>query len=116
MNATNCLFCRVVAKEIPGQIVYEDEELVAFSDINPQAPLHVLIVPRRHIGTLNDLAPADDALVGSMFRAAAALAKQHGYADRGYRTVFNCNREAGQSVFHIHLHLLAGRGLAWPPG
>jgi histidine triad (HIT) family protein len=113
---SDCLFCKIIAGQIPGSVVYQDEQLFAFKDINPQAPLHVLILPRRHIATLNDLTPADDALVGSMFRAAAALAKEHGYADRGYRTVFNTNREAGQSVFHIHLHLLAGRGLAWPPG
>jgi histidine triad (HIT) family protein len=112
----DCLFCKIAAKEIPGQIVHEDDAVVAFKDVNGQAPLHVLIVPRRHIATLNDLAPADDALVGSMFRTAAALAKEHGYAERGYRTVFNCNRDAGQSVFHIHLHLLAGRALSWPPG
>ena len=113
---SDCLFCKIIAGQIPGSVVYEDEQLFAFKDINPQAPLHVLILPRRHIATLNDLGPGDDALVGSMFRAAAALAKEHGYADRGYRTVFNTNREAGQSVFHIHLHLLAGRSLAWPPG
>jgi histidine triad (HIT) family protein len=112
----DCLFCRIVAGEIPGNFVYTDDTMVAFRDINPQAPLHVLIVPRRHIATLNDLSAADDALVGSLFRCAAALAKQHGYDERGYRTVFNCNREAGQTVFHIHLHLLAGRGLGWPPG
>src|SRR4051812_47058405 len=112
----DCLFCKIIAGEIPAKLVYEDTDLIAFSDINPQAPLHALFVPRRHIATLNDLTPADDALVGSMFRAAGSLAQQHGYADRGYRTVFNCNREAGQSVFHIHLHLLAGRGLTWPPG
>lgn len=112
----HCLFCKIIAKDIPGQIVHEDDELMAFRDINAQAPLHVLIVPKRHIATLNELAPGDDALVGSMFRRAAALAAEHGYAERGYRTVFNCNREAGQTVFHIHLHLLAGRSLAWPPG
>jgi histidine triad (HIT) family protein len=110
------LFCKIVAGEIPGAMVYQDDSLVAFKDINPQAPLHVLIVPRRHISTLNDLTPGDDELIGSMFRTAAALAEQHGYAGRGYRAVFNCNREAGQTVFHIHLHLLAGRGLGWPPG
>ena len=115
-RSPDCLFCKVIAREIPGQIVFEDEELLAFRDINPQAPLHVLIVPKRHIATLNDLAPSDDTLVGALFRRAAALAKEHGYAERGYRTVFNCNREAGQSVFHIHLHVLAGRALAWPPG
>ena len=113
---TDCLFCKIVAGEIPARLVHEDADLIAFADINPQAPLHALIVPRRHIATLNDLTPADDALVGSMFRAAAALARQHGYADRGYRAVFNCNSEAGQTVFHLHLHVLAGRGLAWPPG
>ena len=113
---SDCLFCKIIAREIPGQIVFEDDDVVVLKDINPQAPLHLLIVPRRHIATLNDLAPGDDALVGSMFRRAAALAKQHGYAERGYRTVFNTNREAGQSVFHIHLHLLAGRALTWPPG
>lgn len=112
----DCLFCRVIAREIPGQVVFEDDELLAFKDINPQAPLHVLIVPKRHIATLNDLTPGDDVLIGKMFRRAAVLAKDAGYADRGYRTVFNCNREAGQSVFHIHLHVLGGRGLAWPPG
>ena len=112
----DCLFCKVIAREIPGQIIYEDDTLMAFTDINPQAPLHALIVPRRHIATLNDLEPEDDGLVGSMFRRAAALAREHGYAERGYRTVFNCNREAGQSVFHIHLHVLGGRPLTWPPG
>jgi histidine triad (HIT) family protein len=113
---TGCLFCRIVAGEIPASIVYQDDRLVAFKDINPQAPLHVLIVPRRHIATLNDLSVEDDELVGSLFRRAAAIAKKHGYDESGYRTVFNTNREAGQTVFHIHLHLLAGRGLHWPPG
>ena len=113
---TDCVFCKIIAGQIPGSLVYEDQDVAAFRDINPQAPLHVLIVPRRHIATLNDLTQADDAVVGSMFRAAAALAKRHGCADRGYRTVFNTNREAGQTVFHIHLHLLGGRALGWPPG
>jgi histidine triad (HIT) family protein len=113
---SDCLFCKIVAGSIPAGLIHQDDELIAFSDINPQAPLHALIVPRRHIPTLNDLGPADDGLVGSMFRTAAALAKERGYAERGYRTVFNCNREAGQSVFHIHLHLLAGRAMHWPPG
>jgi len=113
---SDCLFCKIIGGQIPGQFVHQDDRLVAIRDVNPQAPLHVLIMPRQHIATLNDLAPADDALVGAMNRAAAAIAKEHGYADRGYRTVFNCNREAGQTVFHIHLHLLAGRGLTWPPG
>jgi histidine triad (HIT) family protein len=113
---TDCLFCKIVAGQIPAAVIYEDTDLVAFTDISPQAPMHVLIVPRRHIATLNDLGPDEDRLAGSMLRTAAALAKEHGYADRGYRAVFNCNREAGQTVFHLHLHLLAGRGLGWPPG
>ncbi len=112
----SCLFCKIAAGEIPATLVYQDDTLVAFKDINPQAPLHVLVIPRRHVATLNDLSAGDDALVGSMQRAAAAIAKEHGYAERGFRTVMNCNAEAGQTVFHIHLHLLAGRGLVWPPG
>jgi histidine triad (HIT) family protein len=112
----DCLFCRIVEGKVPAKIVYKDEQLVAFSDINPQAPMHVLIVPRRHVATLNDLSVEDDALVGQMLRRAAALARENGYAERGYRTVFNCNSEAGQTVFHIHMHVLAGRGLTWPPG
>ena len=112
----DCLFCKIVSGDIPGSIVYRDEHLVAFKDINPQAPLHALIVPRRHIATLNDLVGEDDDLVGEMVRRAAAIAREHGYADRGYRTVFNCNAEAGQSVFHIHLHVLGGRAMSWPPG
>jgi histidine triad (HIT) family protein len=113
---TDCLFCKIVSGDLPAKLIHQDDELVAFTDINPQAPLHVLIVPRRHIATLNDLAPGDDGLVGSMLRTAAAIAGEHGYADRGYRTIVNCNREAGQTVFHIHLHLLAGRSFHWPPG
>jgi histidine triad (HIT) family protein len=113
---TDCLFCKIIAGEIKGAIAYQDNDLVAIKDINPQAPLHVLIVPRRHIPTINDLEPEDDHLVGTLLRTAAALAKEHGYAESGYRTVFNCNADAGQTVFHIHLHVLGGRGLTWPPG
>lgn len=113
---SDCLFCRIIRKEIPASIVYEDERLVAFNDINPQAPMHVLIVPKRHIDSLNALAPGDDALVGEMVRRAAALAREKGYGDRGFRTLLNTNAEAGQTVFHIHLHVLAGRPLHWPPG
>ena len=111
-----CLFCRAIAGEVPASIVYQDDELLAIRDTNPQAPLHLLIIPRKHISTLNDLEAADDAIVGSMVRRAALLAREHGIDGRGYRTVFNCNREAGQSIYHIHLHLLGGRGLGWPPG
>ncbi len=113
---SDCLFCKIVSGDIPGAIVYKDDRLVAFKDINPQAPMHVLIVPRRHIATLNDLRPEDDGLIGEMVRRAAALAGEQGYADSGYRTVLNCNEGAGQSVFHIHLHVLGGRRLGWPPG
>lgn len=113
---SDCLFCRIVAREIPAKIAWEDDVTIAIEDINPQAPLHLLIIPKAHIATLNDLSPAQDALVGEMTRRAAALAKERGFGDRGFRTVFNTNREAGQTVFHIHLHLLAGRSLGWPPG
>ena len=113
---SDCLFCRVVAGEIPAKVVFQDEHLVAFQDINPQAPMHVLIVPRRHVATLNDLSGTDDALVGEMVRRAASIASEQGHAQRGYRTVFNCNADAGQTVFHIHLHVLGGRPMTWPPG
>jgi histidine triad (HIT) family protein len=112
----SCLFCRIVAGEIPSKIAYQDDVLVAFHDVNPQAPVHVLIVPRKHIATLNDVTPEDEALIGRMQTRAAALARELGIAERGYRTVFNCNSEAGQTVFHIHLHLVGGRPMAWPPG
>ena len=113
---SDCLFCKIIAGQIPGSIVFQDDTLVAFKDINPQAPTHVLVVPRRHIPTLNDLGPGDDSLVGEMIRRGAAIATEHGHAERGYRTVFNCNADAGQTVFHIHLHVLGGRRLGWPPG
>jgi len=112
----SCLFCKIVTGEIPAKRVHEDDELLAFEDIKPEAPVHVLIVPKRHIATLNDLNSGDDAIVGSMIRLAARLAKDRGVDTAGYRTVFNCNSHAGQTVFHIHLHLLAGRRLGWPPG
>ncbi len=113
---SDCLFCRMVAGEIPVKKLFEDDDLIAIEDINPQAPMHVLLIPKTHIATLNDLAPEHDTLIGRLLRRASALAKERGYADRGFRTIFNTNREAGQSVFHIHLHLLAGRSLGWPPG
>jgi len=112
----DCLFCRIIAGTIPATLVHQDEHLVAFRDINPQAPMHVLIVPRRHVASLNELTESDDQIVGEMVRRAAAIARSNGFADRGYRTVFNCNAEAGQTVFHIHLHVLGGRPLTWPPG
>ena len=112
----SCLFCKIVAGEIPASKVFEDDQLIAFNDINPQAPMHVLVVPKRHLATLNDLAAGDDALVGEMVRRAAAIAKENGFDGPGYRTVFNCNAQAGQTVFHLHLHVLGGRTMTWPPG
>lgn len=112
----SCLFCRIIAGERPARFVHQDGNLVAIEDINPQAPVHVLVIPRRHVATLNDLAREDGELVGEMIRRAALIAKDRGIDQSGYRTVFNCNRGAGQSVFHIHLHLLGGRRLGWPPG
>jgi histidine triad (HIT) family protein len=112
----SCLFCRIIAGEIPGKFLYQDDRMVVLQDVNPQAPLHALVIPRKHVATLNDLLPEDDGLVGEMFRRAAVVAREQGVADSGYRAVFNCNRGAGQTVFHIHLHLLGGRPLAWPPG
>ena len=114
--ADDCLFCKIVTGEIPASIVYRDDRIVAFNDINPQAPLHALVVPTRHIATLNALSADDDALVGEVVRRAGIIAKDKGFEAYGYRTVFNTNAAAGQTVFHIHLHLLAGRKFTWPPG
>ncbi len=112
----DCLFCRIIAGAEPATKLYEDDEIVAIQDTVPQAPLHALVLPRRHIPTLNDLSPEDDELIGKMMRAAATLAREKGVADRGYRTLFNCNRDALQSIFHIHLHVIGGRRMGWPPG
>jgi histidine triad (HIT) family protein len=110
------LFSKIIAGEIPASIVHEDDEIVAFRDINPQAPQHVLIVPRREIATINDLSAADAALVGRMVLVAQRLAREFGIAESGYRLVMNCNRDGGQTVDHIHIHLLGGRPMGWPPG
>jgi histidine triad (HIT) family protein len=112
----DCLFCKIIAREIPATILYEDDRVVVIQDVNPQAPLHVLILPRKHIATLNELTPIDDTLIGEMTRRAGTVARERGFHERGYRTVFNCNRDAGQTVSHVHLHLLAGRSMSWPPG
>ena len=112
----DCLFCKIIARQIPASIVYEDDHILAFNDINPEGPTHVLLVPKRHIATLNDLAAGDDQIVGELVRRSAAIAKERGIDAGGFRTVFNTNSDAGQSVFHIHLHLIGGRSLAWPPG
>jgi histidine triad (HIT) family protein len=109
-----CIFCRIVRREIPSSIVYESDECVAFRDVNPQAPVHLLVVPRTHVASLN--ATSDAELVGRLSIVAAELAKREGIAESGYRTVVNTNADAGQTVFHIHLHLLGGRAMGWPPG
>jgi histidine triad (HIT) family protein len=113
---SDCLFCKFAGGEIPVDFIYEDDDVVAFKDINPQAPYHALVIPRRHIATLNDLESGDAELVGKMFLAAKRITADAGIAADGYRTVFNCNRAAGQEVFHIHLHVLGGRAMRWPPG
>ncbi|MEX0892636.1 MAG: histidine triad nucleotide-binding protein [Gemmatimonadota bacterium] len=116
MSTDGCIFCKIVAGEIPAEVVWEDEEALAFRDIDPRAPTHVLVIPRRHIPAVNALEEADAALVGRLFLGARAVARAEGVADAGYRLVMNNGAGAGQSVDHIHLHLLAGRALAWPPG
>jgi len=112
----NCLFCRIVKKEIPSKIVYEDERVLAFEDINPQAPIHILVIPKKHISTSLEIKSDDNELVGYMFQVANKIAKEKNIAERGFRLLMNCNRESGQTVFHIHLHLLGGRIMHWPPG
>ena len=111
---TDCLFCKIVKKEVPASIVAENGHCIAFRDINPQAPTHILVIPRQHVASLNEL--KDPAVIGQMHHMAAQLAKTEGLAERGYRTVINTNADAGQTVFHIHLHLLGGRRMTWPPG
>ncbi len=110
------LFLKIIDREIPAEIVHEDDEVIAFRDINPKAPLHVLIVPKKRIRTINDISEDDEKVVGKLFSVARQIAGQEGYSDEGYRVVMNCNAAAGQTVFHIHLHLLAGRAFTWPPG
>ncbi len=111
-----CLFCEIVAGRIPSRVAYQDETVLAFHDIRPEAPVHVLLIPKKHITSLLDLQPGDDALVGSLVRRARDLAQELGLSERGFRLVFNAGADAGYSVFHIHLHLLGGRSLGWPPG
>ena len=113
---TDCLFCKMASGEIKPDIVFEDDDVLAFRDINPQAPTHVLIIPKKHIASINDIQSEDEALVGKLYKAAKTIAKQEGFSEKGYRVVMNCGEDAGQTVFHIHLHLLGGRQLTWPPG
>ncbi len=110
----SCLFCRIANHEVPAKMVHDDDRVIAFHDINPQAPVHVLVVPRKHIPTLNDVSTDDAALLAHILAVASSIAEQMGVAQKGYRTIFNVNAEAGQSVFHLHLHLIGGRRLSWP--
>jgi histidine triad (HIT) family protein len=110
------LFLKIIAREIPADIVFENDDVLAFRDLNPQAPLHVLIIPKIHIATINDMQQHDAELFGKLFLAAREIAAEHGFAEDGYRVVMNCNAAAGQTVFHVHLHLLGGREFSWPPG
>ncbi|HEY4491034.1 MAG TPA: histidine triad nucleotide-binding protein [Acidobacteriota bacterium] len=111
-----CIFCKIIKREIPSKIVYEDEEVVGFEDVHPQAPTHILLVPRTHVATLNDVDAEHQSLLGALMLAGVAVAKDRKISSSGYRLVINTNRGAGQSVFHVHLHLLGGRSMAWPPG
>jgi histidine triad (HIT) family protein len=111
-----CLFCKIVKKEIPAKILFEDEHLVAFSDVNPQAPTHALVIPKRHMVSLSEATPADAELLGRMLIAAQRVAREAGISDSGWRMVVNNGSHAGQSVFHVHAHVLGGRAMAWPPG
>ena len=110
------LFLKIISREIPADIVYESDDVLAFMDVNPQAPLHVLIIPKTHIRTINDMQTSDTELFGKLFLAAREIAIEQGVAEDGYRVVMNCNSAAGQTVFHVHLHLLGGRKFGWPPG
>ena len=116
MANDECLFCKILAGEIPADIIYESDSAVAFRDINPQAPTHAVIIPRKHIPTINDIEAEDQSIVGSLFTAARQIAAKEGHDEAGYRVAMNCNAAAGQTVFHIHLHLLGGRSFTWPPG
>jgi histidine triad (HIT) family protein len=113
---TDCIFCRIVAGEVPAPVIFATDSVLAFHDMNPAAPHHILVIPRRHIATLGDAVPEDRELLGDMMLAGAEVARQLGFEKNGYRTVLNCNRDGGQSVYHIHLHVLGGRNLSWPPG
>ncbi|MFQ5707309.1 MAG: histidine triad nucleotide-binding protein [bacterium] len=112
----NCIFCNIVARKVPANILYDDDHVVAFKDLNPQAPVHVLIVPKEHIATVNDLDANDHSKMGKLVHVAKLLAEKLGIAQKGFRLVLNCNPAGGQSVYHIHLHLLGGRSMRWPPG
>lgn len=112
---SDTIFTKIINKEIPAEILYEDDQALAFKDINPQAPIHFLVIPKKLIATINDIGEEDEAVVGHLYRVAAQIAAEQGFAEQGYRTVMNCNEYGGQTVYHIHLHVLAGKPLGWPP-
>lgn len=116
MSEQNCIFCRIVAGELPAEIIYQDEQCIAFRDTNPQAPTHALVIPRDHMESLDDAAKRDESSLGHLMRVAARVANDEGLSETGYRTVINTGAGAGQSVFHLHIHVLGGRSLSWPPG
>jgi len=116
LSGGDCLFCRIVAGEIPSEKVYEDEHVTAFKDIHPQAPVHILVIPNRHIPSLAEMSPADKELFGHLLFAVKEIAAASGLSERGYRLVVNCGKDAGQAVSHVHFHLLGGRQMGWPPG
>jgi histidine triad (HIT) family protein len=111
-----CIFCEIAAKKLPARIIHEDEHVIAFEDINPKAPVHALVIPKKHISTNLDIEPGDNMLIGHLFQVANQIVKDKGVAERGFRLVMNCNADSGQTVFHIHLHVLGGRLMSWPPG
>ncbi len=116
MSDQGCIFCKIVAGELPADIVYQDDEVLAFRDINPVAPTHILIIPKQHLATANEFSAENQLLIGKLMLTASHLARKLGFSENGYRLAMNCNHDAGQTVYHIHLHLLAGRHFTWPPG
>lgn len=112
----NCIFCRIVRKEIPSRIIYEDDMVLAFEDIAPQSPIHILVIPKKHYSTVLDISEEDKELIGHIFMVINKIAKQKGFDEKGFRVVMNCNSQGGQTVFHVHFHILAGRQMHWPPG
>ncbi len=116
MSSPDCVFCKITTGAIEADIIYQTDQVIGFRDVNPQAPMHVLIIPRRHIATINDITESDAEVIGQLFVAAKEIAALEGFSEPGYRTTMNCNADAGQTVFHVHLHLLGGRQFTWPPG
>ncbi|MDD5428852.1 MAG: histidine triad nucleotide-binding protein [Candidatus Omnitrophica bacterium] len=116
MTEQGCLFCRIANKEIPAKVVFEDSRIIAFEDVNPQAPVHILLIPKKHIEKISDLTKDNADMVGHLVLAANKIAAEQGIRDAGYRLTINCNKDAGQAVFHLHMHLMGGRKFAWPPG